>query len=248
MTLAKALARRARGAYWEILLVARYLRRRGFRASRCESLGRSQASGERHGYLESLTAHFINLDSRRDRLKDVTEELQALGLKAYERWPATASSFGARGCSLSHFKLLSTLDHSKTALVCEDDIEFLAEADEIEIIVREFLHNPALDVLCLGNNVMRKPIPISKHLCISRTIQTTSCYLVKPKALPLLAKSAGESAALLAKFPERRDFRLDIHWQGLQRSSLIFAIPRQRLARQRESYSNIEGTRVDYGV
>lgn len=196
--------------------------------------------------LIDLRAYIINLESREDRLHESRKQLEALGLKSINRWPAYYRENGALGCSLSHASILRNLKFDEPILICEDDVEFIVHSSEIEEIVSDFMSNPALDVLCLGNNPMLPPIPVSKFLSISHTTQTTSCYLVKPKAIGPLAKSAEESAQLLAKGISSDRCAVDQNWKKLQRSSLIFSVPRTKVCKQRASYSDIEGRWVVY--
>jgi hypothetical protein len=64
----------------------------------------------------------------------------------------------------------------------------------------------------------------------------------------LLRDSFLDSAKLIEEGKPLGLAAADQRWKQLQRRTLIFAIPRVRAARQRSSFSDIEGKEVSYGV
>lgn len=199
--------------------------------------------------LSELPVFYINLSSRKDRKELIEKELKRIGFGNPQRFEAVEASPGILGCGLSHLTLLSSLKHAKQPfLVCEDDLEFLANPGEISHLISEFLADPSLDVLCLANNPVTKPRVISKHLSIVNNSLTAACYLVKPRAIGPLVKVFGESVRLLEKGRPSHEAALDVLWRKVQQRTLIFSIPTKRIARQRASFSNIAGRWVDYGV
>jgi glycosyl transferase family 25 len=198
---------------------------------------------------ENLPVHFINLASRPDRLRETRDELQRMGLVHWSRFDAIKNDNGALGCALSHARVIEGLKAGESAvMVCEDDIEFLVSPEELRVLVQEFLENPALDVLCIAFRVLAEGHPISSHLAITSNTQTLACYVAKASALDLLKDSFFESAQLIEEGRPLGVVAADQHWKRLQRRGLIFAIPRKRAARQRPSFSDIEGQEVSYGV
>jgi glycosyl transferase, family 25 len=198
---------------------------------------------------ENVPVHFINLASRPDRLRETQDELQRMGLVSWSRFDAIKNDNGALGCALSHAGVFAGLQPGETAvMVCEDDIEFLVSPEELRELVQEFLENPALDVLCVAFNALAKGHPISSRLDITSNTQTLACYVAKASAIELLRDSFSESARLIQEGKPLGLVAVDQHWKRLQRRTLIFAIPRKRAARQRPSFSDIEGQDVSYGV
>lgn len=198
---------------------------------------------------ENLPVHFINLSSRRDRLRETQDELQRMELVQTSRFDAIKTDNGALGCALSHAGVLEGLKPGETAvMVCEDDIEFLVSPEELRALIQEFLENPVLDVLCVAFNVLAKGHPVSSRLAITSNTQTLACYVAKAPALGLLKDSFLESAELIKEGRPLGRVAADQHWKRLQRRTLIFAIPEMRVARQRPSFSDIEGQEVSYGV
>lgn len=191
--------------------------------------------------------HFINLDHRVDRLKQVSKELSKLNLGSPKRFSAIYEVSGAVGCAKSHGYLTQSLGGSSSpALICEDDAEFLVSKKRLKEVIDEFLADRVLDVLCIANSTSGQPHRISERLAITNNTQTTSCYLVKPSALKLLSKSFLKSSRMLeAGFPANR-YAADMLWKRLQNGRLIFAVPTVRLARQTSSYSDIQRRFTDY--
>lgn len=198
---------------------------------------------------QELPVQVINLASRPDRLKETQAELKRMGLKNWVRFEAQRSDDGALGCSLSHATLLQGFEESKTAvMVCEDDIEFLVGPEELTLILEDFLSNPALDVLCVANHLVSRPFPLFSRLALTANSATTACYVAKERAIPLLKESFFESATLISQGKPLGLAAADQHWKKLQRRTLLFAVPKNRVARQRPSFSDIEGREVSYGV
>lgn len=198
---------------------------------------------------DEIPVYFINLASRPDRLRETENELARMGISRWSRFDATKDDNGALGCALSHAGLLEGLDDCQPAvMVCEDDIEFLVEPEELRVLLEEFLGNPAIDVLCLAFAVTAKGHAISSRLAVTSNTQTLACYVAKPAAIRLLRTSFYESAQRIQEGKPLGRFAADQHWKKLQRRRLIFAIPLNRAARQRPSFSDIEGREVSYGV
>ena len=197
----------------------------------------------------SIPVHFINLASRPDRLRETHDEFARMKIAGGSRFEAVSNANGALGCSLSHGGLLDSVDNrSPAVMVCEDDIEFLVSPEELHLLMDEFLANPALDVLCLAFNLIATAHPVSRRLAVTANTATTACYVVKRPALEFLRDSFFESAQLIKQGKPLGLVAADQHWKKLQRTRLIFAIPRKRAARQRPSFSDIEGQEVSYGV
>ncbi len=202
-----------------------------------------------HADACSMPVHFINLASRPDRLRETEDEFARMKLLRASRFEAVKEENGALGCALSHGRLLESIDeHQLVVMVCEDDIEFLVNPQELQGLLEEFVENPALDVLCLAFNLIAAAHAVSPLLAVTANTATTACYVVKRPALERLEKSFFESARLIQAGQPLGLAAADQHWKKLQRRGLIFAVPRKRAARQRASFSDIEGQEVSYGV
>lgn len=197
----------------------------------------------------ALTTRYINLHHREDRNREVRLELSGVGLKNVERFEAFQSSVGALGCALSHVAILETLAGSDVpvAFVCEDDIEFLGDAGQLDVVLQDFLSRPELDVLCLSFRLRGPALPISTNLALANNIQTTAGYVAKRSAFEPLIDSFRQSARGLVSGAPIEKWSIDVRWKALQYSRLLFCIPRAPIARQRESHSDIVGKVKFYG-
>jgi glycosyl transferase family 25 len=199
----------------------------------------------------SLKVSFINLDARVDRLQHISKELKNIGLGFASRQPAIKKDNGALGCSLSHLEVISGVNLSDGGLlmVCEDDCQFLVNRSKLGALLIEFQKNPALDVLCLAYNVVGRNsiVPISNLLSVTNNTQTTACYVIKAHMVEPLSKIFSSSSLALESGKPINVYAIDQLWKKLQKTA-IFAIPSSRAAQQVESYSDIEGRTVFYGV
>lgn len=202
---------------------------------------RSTVSGQAVAPPLSLPAFFINLEARTDRKEALENEFRKLGAKIPKRFDAIAEENGALGCAQSHLNLLELIFQSgeDSALVVEDDLEFIAPASEISKCVGEFLQHPKLDVLCISYRLRGPKMPVSSNLAVANNIQSAAGYVVKRHAIPPLINVFAESVALLKAGVSPSIASIDIMWKKSQTSELFFAIPIRPLARQRESYSDI---------
>lgn len=200
------------------------------------------------GFSE-IVCVYINLDERKDRKSEVEAELAKVKIESPNRQVGIKRTPGILGCTLSHASALDSVrDEEGIVMICEDDVEFLGDPSEIEPVVEEFSQNPLLDVLCLAYNLGAKPHRISDSLAITSDTQTASCYLVKPHAIDPLVRIFNRGASMLEKGAPAWAAANDVIWKRLQRGRLVFAIPHKPLARQRPSFSDVEGKWVDYGV
>lgn len=193
--------------------------------------------------------YYINLDSRKDRKSEFTLEMSKLGVLNYNRFSAVKDNPGGLGCSRSHQAVLEIAIEKNLdmVLICEDDCEFLVDSRKLATVIREFIANSSLDVLCIGNYLERRPLPISKLLAITDSTQTMSCYLIKKQVLIPLKKLADDSVTSLQAGNSYEDAALDQTWKSLQKQ-YVFAVPKERLMRQRKSYSDLLNEVVDYGI
>lgn len=213
-----------------------------------DTLTRTKPSTSQLPGWADIPVFYINLESREDRDRETRTELDLIGLRNYQRFDAISHQSGVLGCALSHSQLLESLDNVRgPVMICEDDIEFLASQEQLEEILDEFLQDDRLDVLCIAHNNRSKPMPVGRLLAIVHRTKTTSCYVVKEKARGLLLKNFRGSVKGLDRGGSEAKFAPDVFWRRLQLWRLFFAIPRERVARQRASFSDIRGRWVGYG-
>ena len=198
--------------------------------------------------LSDLPTIYINLGHRTDRRLRVEEVLRSVGIRDFERFPAISDSLGILGCTKSHAAVLEKAIDEKypIVMICEDDMEFLGERDEILKTIVEFINNSALDVLCLAYRLRSPRFSVSRRLAIANNIQTASCYVVKQEAMPTVLESFQQSERMLQRGVDPRIAANDMHWKKIQTKGLVFALPKKRLARQRPSFSNVVGKFKDY--
>ena len=201
--------------------------------------------------LEDVPVIVINLPSRPDRMKDFSSEMLKInvtnvtvvpGVPGRELYPDIPGDFsGAIGCNLAHSNAVEAIDWSGHSLqmICEDDLEFLVSRSEIDTLLGEFVANEALDVLCLAGRVRGAKIPISENLYLATGIVGQACYVLKPHMAAPLANLWRSGVEDLSR--ERLRGKNDHIWNTLQAGTSFFAFPRAQIARQRESFSDIQG-------
>jgi GR25 family glycosyltransferase involved in LPS biosynthesis len=192
---------------------------------------------------------YINLDSRRDRLKHITEELKKMNIEA-ERINAIKMVDGAIGCTLSHIRCLELAKERQYpyVFIMEDDITFLSPNLLNENLVK-FQENPELknwDVLIIGGNNSPPYIKITDYCIRVANNQTTTGYIVKSHYYDTLIQNFKESAKKLMQNPNnKREYALDMYWKRLQQTGIwLMIIP--ATVTQYQDYSDIEKRVVNY--
>lgn len=197
--------------------------------------------------LDGLSAAVINLDTRPDRWESVSRHLETVGLDAY-RFPAHQHAEGLAGCALSHSAVLSSVSKNWPVplLILEDDVRFIGALSDVTSTLRDFLRDPALDVLCLAHRSGPPRVEVGKNLLIAQNILGTAAYVAKPRAAKLLSEIFLYSASQIATGKPPKEFALDVVWQKLQKTTLLFAVPSKAIATQSPGYSDIQKAHVDY--
>lgn len=201
--------------------------------------------------VENGAVFFINLDKRNDRRLQLEEEFSALGLPAPTRFSAVLSANGALGCASSHLQVLQSWTENRSEgpiCILEDDLEFIASRSDIEAAVGSFLTDKGVDVLLFGYRTKALLPRLPSGLRIVTESLTTSGYIAKPSAQGPLLRSFQMSVDLLSKGHPPSEASIDVLWQTLQCKELTFATGPIRMARQRKSFSDIEGMIKDRGL
>lgn len=197
----------------------------------------------------SLKIAVINLQERVDRRNEIEKHFGIRNLE-FSFIPGVKHAIPLAGCAQAHIQAMRKWapEDFEILMICEDDIEFLKPQWYIDKLILEFCKNPALDVLCLGNSTRKPLVPISASLAISDDIQTASCYLLKRSGVSKIAPLFEYSSKMLQDGNDHRLYAHDVLWKQLQRNSMIFAVPRKSVARQKKSFSDIQMKVVNYGV
>lgn len=214
--------------------------------------------------FNQLEIHYINLEHRRDRKKEIEFELDRLEISNFNRFEGIRKNPGILGCSLSHLKIYEQSSRLKPLMVIEDDCQFLLEKSEIEDLINLFLKSKA-DVFCLAFNIAESsfksflrrirynllrpnlwPLIFGK-LKRGAKIQTMSCYILKPHMIEILINLSEKCVEDLANGKPAHESAIDQAWKKLQKKH-VFVIPHLRAAKQRGSFSDIELAHKDYGV
>jgi hypothetical protein len=190
---------------------------------------------------------YINLDKRPDRDNQVSEQLQKyFSDKPIKRLSAILDEDnGEIGCLKSHIMMLKyALDNhpGENILFCEDDLEFIEDP-------RPYLNkiDRPWDVIMLAHNTFKKR-DVNKNLIRLLDTQTASAYLVNGNYVEKLYDNLAESLQDYERTGIwKHENWNDQCWKTLQPKGKWYTF-RDRIAKQRESYSNIQKFVVNYGV
>lgn len=194
-----------------------------------------------------IEVRVISLESRVDRRTHIKAHFSDLGLD-YLFFPGVEHEIGEVGCAEAHVRLLRNWNPRgrQILVVCEDDLLFTEGRAQVMALIREFENDEGIDVLCLGNNSVGPFVKVSASLSLTSDTQTTSCYVLKPSAVPLILKSFERSLEMLLAGGAANKWTIDVLWKKLQRDSMVFAIPQVQIARQVASFSDVQNRWVDY--
>lgn len=190
---------------------------------------------------------YINLESRKDRLKEVEEELVKIGVVG-ERFNAIQTKSGAIGCYLSHIKCLEMAKERgyEQVFICEDDIQFLDPALFIQNLTKFYENDEIMwDMLMIGGNVV-KHIPVTDYCSRVLDVQTTLGYVVKKEFYDTLLLNYKKGLQHLMREPTKGNlYAIDMFWKSLQPSYYWYIITPLTVT-QRVGFSDIEGRMTDY--
>jgi glycosyl transferase, family 25 len=154
----------------------------------------------------------INLPSRKDRLKAVSQELQNAGIslsdgrfQVFEAIKPDDSrgfpSVGWRGCFLSHLSIIKSAnqDGMGNVLIFEDDVLISRKFAQQQELLVDVLRQNNWDFAYFGHviNVEKRKVP--KFVAYSEQIITTHCYAINGRVFDRLIKyleEYGEQVAI----------------------------------------------------
>ena len=185
---------------------------------------------------------YINLTSRLDRKAQIEQEIRKVGGTPI-RLQAVRMRDGLMGCVRSHIKALEYgLDQGwpRFAIV-EDDLEFIGDTNILNDL-------PPCDVFLPSTGSFHRQLEKCGQFFKVLRSQTSSSYIVQAAYVPQILRVFQESLIMLKQYPKQRhNFALDIMWCSLQRQGhWLTTMP--PMARQRESYSDIEKRVILYDV
>ena len=198
----------------------------------------------------------VNLESRADRLANVTAVLASMGVFDIEVVKAIPHSCGLLGCGLSHVLAVQMCADSDAAacLVVEDDFELTVDPDDARALVDRLfdeVSDSSWDVVFLSANVIvdrGSPYAMLRRIVNAKT---TSAYIVSKRYAPKLLDAYIKSVTLLNKFgcdfAYKELFGLDMFTHALQPFDKWFVF-HPKLGKQRKDFSDIEQRTVDYNV
>lgn len=192
---------------------------------------------------------FINLDSRPDRLAEITGELSSMGLTGERLQAINTSPHGYIGCTATHIKGLKLARDRgwENVVMLEDDFQFIVTKDVFEKQLKDFYERGIdYDVLFLSYFV-RKPGPIDDLIGKVIEAQTASGYIVHKRFYDTLITHLEEGLEKLTATHNPPLYTIDQWWKSLQpQHSWYYFV--NRVGIQRPSYSDIECKLVNYKV
>ena len=208
------------------------------------------------GFNKFGAVYVINLESRPDRLANITRVLQDVGLIDFKVIKAVPHPCGLMGCVLSHILVLQECieSGSETCLVFEDDFLLSAQPHAAVKTVSDFFAasdkgDISWDVVLLSSNLLNSSESSLPFLRRVVDAQTTSSYAVKRSYARHILRNFLQSAFRLnySCDKDHPQYALDIYWKRLQSSGKWFVFS-PMLGHQAASYSDIEYKFVDYGT
>ena len=203
----------------------------------------------------------INLSKRHDRLNKITAQFDTYNLDYKICEAILNETDGHTGCLASHIKALEMKPEEAEAIwICEDDCLLEVNPDELQLLIKEFMSSDAVG-LCLGFKDLYS-VPYNSRFRRTFGVISGGCYLLKRsiyKSYLHLAKVSYESRVTgkanpyefyyySLGLPERcvsMNFA-DRFWQIIMQDN-IWLIPMKHVARQYDSYSDIQKLRADPG-
>lgn len=203
-------------------------------------------TGRRFGLARLPPVTVINLASRPDRLEAFQLEARRLGIDRVDRFDAIADANGVLGCASSHASCLRRLVDSPhdALLICEDDVVFLVDRPQLDVLVDAFLDDQAADVACLAYFAARTQ-PHDRLFLRGAYIRTAACYVVKARIAQELLELWERGIEELRAGADPSRYACDKTWMPLQQRR-TFLIPIKRAARQAAGYSDIQRRFVRY--
>ena len=193
---------------------------------------------------------YINLKHRKDRKKQIENEIKKLGCP-FKRIDAVKNKNGGLGCVRSHIKSIQWAKQNNlpNVLILEDDFIFVENNSNIrnKIFNALKLLKNNWDVIMLSGNILKTENSIYDDLDKVIDVQTASGYIINNHYYDTLLNNFKEAEKHLANGEDYTKWALDQYWKILQPNGKWF-IMTPTIGKQKESYSDIENTVVNYQV
>ena len=208
--------------------------------------------------LDTIDFYFINLEKRKDRLKDTIQELENKNICQYTRFNALVPSKinkmlnpkkawkknyeylkSALGCKMSHLEIMKLCIDSINPYLCilEDDVILTDDAINNLILALEQLNNinSDWDILYFSTNLKNKcdAVKIDNNLLEIKKGLTTTAQLFQTRKLKTIINII-----------ENSELEIDnVYNEKLKYKYSVYPM----IAYQRNSYSDINNEILDYG-
>ena len=185
-----------------------------------------------------FTKILINLDERKDRLKESIQELNKVNIHNVIRFPAIKTTPGIFGCTLSHtYSLAIAKQENKHAMIFEDDIKFVGNFQEILDKSLQDLENKDWVLFYLGGNICNTITPETPNLGRLSHCQSTHAMCINKNYIDLIWNI----------IPQCYGVPLDLVYSNyvIPNYPCYITLP-EMIAVQRKSFSDIEGVEVEY--
>jgi glycosyl transferase family 25 len=193
---------------------------------------------------------YINLDRRTDRMSEIEEELNNMGLQ-FERFSAIHHNSGPVGCTMSHLAVLKLARDRgyKNVLILEDDFQFLVNKGEFESYLTLLFNNFNNFNVCFLSYNCNNFENVSGMPYIKRVFEslTSSGYIINQQYYDKLIDTIECAIPLLESTEQHWLYSIDTCWRPLQERD-VWVCFNKRIGKQRPSFSDIRNCFSEYQV
>lgn len=183
--------------------------------------------------LEGIKKVVLNLDSRPDRLQEISDELNRVGISDWERFPALRHPIGWKGYNNSISEIFRKYRNEPLLLLFEDDCLF-EETKHIEDAIKELPDN--WDALWLGSNLQSDHFnKVSDHLYRLENGWNTHAILLTKKFRDWCLENWSPSMIVFDEW---------VRLNALSKRECYVIYPMAAI--QRPSFSDIQNVHADY--
>lgn len=186
----------------------------------------------------------INLDERKDRLFEITKQMESLEID-FTRFPAIKHENGVIGCMASHIACLELAlnNNYPYVVIMEDDCQFNVDSQEIKNYISGFLKTDCPFFIFGATNITR--LPYNELFCRGKNFMSATCYIVKNEYMSKLLKLWKTNFPQLVN-TNNHDFCGDCCWKILQEKDCWLVPKKEKVICQRPGFSNIQNGFVNY--
>lgn len=195
---------------------------------------------------------FINLDYRKDRLEEFLKECEKINFppEKIERYSGVRGIvYPFIGCAKSHYNVLKIAKDRgyKNVLIFEDDFEFLVNEEEFNMKLKHFFTNhQEFNVLMLSYYIPEPCVKVDDMVSVTVNAQTASGYIVNHNFFDKLLDCLGYGVSMLIETKQHWNYMNDQIWKKIQGDKWFHFT--ERIGRQRNSFSDITRSIVEYNI